>query len=306
MTGAKTFLYIFTMLLLSMLLLGANFPTVYFEMADPAGDDYGYGAYQYPTNIAFQPYQGLFDMTRFKVWAEKPGEIYFDTRFGAITNPWAAPEGFIHQNLRVFIDTCPGGGLLNLPQPGAYLRFDPRHAWEVCLKIVGWENSQIMLVEGKKLRMWPLKTEVLGDGHTIRAQVPQSKIGNPTKDWNYYVFVGSYDGFGEDFFRKVKRKNSDWVIGGGLDQALEPQVMDLLAPVSGAATQEKQLSSFNRETGQLAQLVPVGGNGGVGAWLWPVSWAAGALIFGGLVVMVVVRPKKFSWFWVAKNKSLNR
>jgi carbohydrate-binding DOMON domain-containing protein len=302
MKRSKTVIYILAVLLVGLLLAGAGYPTSYFEMDDPVGDDYGYGEYQYPTNIAFKPYQGLFDLTRFKVWAEKPGELYFDTSFRTITNPWAAPEGFIHQNLRILIDTHPGQGLLNLPQTGAYVRFDPKAAWEVCLKIVGWDNSQLLVVEGKKLKTWPLKTEVLGDGHTIRAKVDQSKIGVPDKNWKYYVLVGSYDGFGEDFFRKVKRKNSEWVIGGGLDQVLEPQVMDLLAPAQGAATQEKQLSSFNRETRQLAQIVPVGQRP-AGNWLYTVGWIGGVLVLGGLVALVCVKRKKVSWFWVFKNKN---
>jgi carbohydrate-binding DOMON domain-containing protein len=303
MKSSQAVIHILAVILLGLMLLGAaDYPATYFEMADPVGDDYGYGAYQYPTNIAFKPYHGLFDLTRFKIWAGTPDELYFDTSFGVITNPWAAPEGFVHQNLRIFIDTRPGQGLLNLPQPGAYVRFDQKAAWEVCLKIVGWQNSQMLVVDGKKLRLWPLKTEVLGDGRTIRARVPRSRIGSPNKNWKYYVFVGSYDGFGEDFFRKVKRKNSEWVIGGGLDQVLEPQVMDLLAPAQGAATQEKQLSSFNRETRQLAQIVPVGQRS-AGNWPVLVGWIGGALILGGLAALVFVKPKKVSWFWVFKNKS---
>ena len=58
--------------------LGATAVEVYFEMKDPVGDENGYGTYRYPSNVAFQPYQGLFDITEFKVWRENPGLIYFD------------------------------------------------------------------------------------------------------------------------------------------------------------------------------------------------------------------------------------
>jgi carbohydrate-binding DOMON domain-containing protein len=303
MPKRKALLYIWVALGLGLLLAGAGYPAVFFEMRDPSGDENGYGSYQYPTNIAFKPYKGLFDITGFKVWSEKPGIIYFDTGFAAITNPWAAPEGFIHQNLRIFIDSRPGEGFVNLPQRGANVSFDPKYAWDIGLKLVGWENSQLFLAKGNQIKMWPLKTEVLGDGLTIRAQVATARIGYPEKRWNYYVFVGSYDGFGTDFFRKVMRKQGEWVIGGGLDELIEPNIMDLLAPPQGAGNQIKQLSSFNRETGELARLEPVGGGVATTSWLACAGWAVLILLALTVTVMVWVKPKRISCFWIRRSKT---
>lgn len=304
MARRKALLYIWITLGLSLLLIGAGYPAVYFEMRDPAGDEYGYGSYLYPTNIAFKPYKGLFDITGFKVWSEKPGVIYFDTSFAANTNPWAAPEGFIHQNLRIFIDSRPGAGLVNLPQRGAYVSFDPKYAWDIGLKLVGWENSQLLLVKGNQIKMWPLKTEVLGDGRTIRAKVAATRTGYPEKRWNYYVFVGSYDGFGADFFRNVMQKQGEWVIGGGLDKLIEPNIMDLLAPPNGSRNQIKQLSSFNRETGALARLEPVGGGVATTNWMLYCGWVALILLTLAGVVIVWVKPKQISCFWIRRSKTL--
>ncbi|MGD8401505.1 MAG: glucodextranase DOMON-like domain-containing protein, partial [Bacillota bacterium] len=111
-----------------------------------------------------------------------------------------------------------------------------------------------------------------------------------------------YDGFGEDYFRKVKRKNSEWVIGGGLDRTLEPQVMDLLAPATGPATQEKQLSSFNRKTRQLAQLTPVGPRRGANIIWKLLGWLAIILVAGVIVVLFLIKRKRISGFWVAPGK----
>ncbi len=283
--------------------LGSAAAEVYFEMKDPPGDEHGYGTYRYPSNIAFQPYQGLFDITEFKVWAEKPGTIYFDTSFVNITNPWMAPEGFIHQNLRIFVDSMPNRGQTELPKKGAYVSFHPKYGWDFCLKAVGWGNSQVIIDDRGALKQQPLKAEKLADNRTIRVSVPESLIGKPNRKWKYYVLVGSFDGFGEDFFRKIKKDHGEWIIGGGLDYTIEPRVMDLLAYVSGSHNQANQLKSFNVNTGKLATLHPVGhGFSGLNF----LGWIGNFLVLIGLaglgygIYQLTGKQKKIFWFWVKR------
>lgn len=287
-------------LLLCLLGAGGGLPEVYFEMADPAGDDYGYGAYEYPTNLAFEPYQGLFDILNFKVWCEQAGNICFDTKFAKVTNPWMAPEGFIHQNLRIYIDTKPNSGQVIPAQPGANVSFNSKHGWEYCLKVVGWNNSKLQLIEDGKLKIRSLKTELLEDGQTIRASVPTNLIGRPESNWRYYVFVGSYDGFGEDFFRKVSDKPGAWVIGGGMGKGVEPRLLDILAPKEGRLSQEKQLTSFDVSQGKLGELHPVGLKGSFSGSVW-----LGMLllaILGGASWFIRQKTQAISWFWVKGEK----
>ncbi len=293
----KWFVAAICVMVLGSCVWGAAYPVVYFEMEDPVGDDYGYGSYQYPTNIAFQPYKGIFDIIGFKVWAEKEGMVYFDTRFATITNPWMAPEGFIHQNLRIYIDTTPKGGCVTPVKRGPNVVFHPKFGWEVCLKAVGWNNSQLITLENGVIKIRTLKTEVLGDGQTIRVSVPTERIGVPGKHWKYYVLVGSYDGFGEDFFRKVTVQPGAWVIGGGTGDGFEPRIMDILAPKRGKHRQEAQLKSFSAEMKKLAELYPVGpGNQGGHGVLWLGILAAALAGTGGYAIYR--KPKGLSWFWV--------
>lgn len=275
---------------------------VYFEMKDPLGDDYGYGSYRYPSNIAFQPYQGLFDITEFKVWSEKPGTIYFDTSFAKITNPWMAPEGFIHQNLRILVDSIPGRGQTELPAKGAYVSFNPKYGWDFCLKVVGWGNSQIIVDDNGSFKQQPLMVEKLADNRTIRASVPESLIGTPNRKWKYYVLVGSFDGFGEDFFRKVKKDHGEWVIGGGLDQNIEPQVLDILAYAGGGHNQAKQLKSFDIKTGKLATLNPVGYGFRVNLsdWMGKFLVLVGLAGLGYGIQQLTGKRWKVFWFWVSQ------
>lgn len=290
---------IFFLVIFIFIFLGATRPEVYFEMKDPVGDDHGYGTYQYPTNIAFKPYHGLFDITEFKVLPGESGMIYFDTSFAEITNPWAAPEGFIHQNLRIFINTIPNQGLTVLPYPGANVTFNRKYGWQIALRIVGWGNSQLLVLENKNiLKAYPLRVELLGDQHTIRAFVPESSIGRPAKSWHYYVFVGSYDGFGEDFFRKLAVKPGEWVIGGGHNINAEPRILDILAPNSGPHSQHKQLRSFDPQNGKLAELFPVGNDlHNINPLFWLVVFII-VLFIGGLIYLMIKKPKRIFWFWV--------
>ena len=279
---------------------GDGAPTVYYQSTDPVGDDNGFGTYQYPTNLAFQPYHGLFDITGFKVWSEPGAPLYFDTSFGKITNPWMAPEGFIHQNLRIFVDSIPDRGMTTLPQSGAYVTFNPRYAWDFCLKIVGWGSSQLIKVEQGKLVTYPLKVNLLTDGVTIRADVPVELAGTPGPHWHYYVIAGSYDGFGEDFFRKVVKAPGEWVVGGGVAENLEPQVMDILAPEKGAHSQSAQLRSFDAQTGKLAELYPVGQDLAFSGMNRLILWIALLLMAVVLFLGLWLRqkPRKIAWFWI--------
>ncbi|HBF38078.1 MAG TPA: hypothetical protein DDW50_12230 [Firmicutes bacterium] len=287
------------LMLITSLAAWADAPDVYFDMHDALGDESGYGTYQYPTNIAFKPYRGLFDITEFKVIPGSKGWVYFDTRFTKVTNPWVAPEGFIHQNLRIFINKQPGIGLATPPYPGANIKFNPKYGWEIGLQIVGWGNSRLLILEDQHtIRVHTLKVELLPDGQTIRAFVPEQYIGIPQKNWQYYVYVGSYDGFGEDFFRKVDSKTGEWVIGGSSGHNIEPRVLDLLASSKGRYSQEKQLHSFNLQTGELAVLSPVGNN--MSNWD-PVSWLYLCLIIvciSGIIFVIIKKPRRISWFWV--------
>ena len=231
---------------------------VLFEMADPSGDDFGPGTYRYPTGAVFDPGQGLFDLTKFKVTADEK-YYYFDSTLARVFNPWGAPAGFSHPVINIYIDAKPNQGKTETFKEGAFVDFDPDHGWEYFIKVTGWKtvlyhsNDNSTKSQGMQK---DIETRLLGDGKTIRVKVPQDYLTN-IESWYYYVLVGSHDGSGPDNYRPVMAKPTQWLMGGGTDTNYDPNVIDLLASEKGAKSQQVMLSSYSLENGTLAVVSPV-------------------------------------------------
>jgi carbohydrate-binding DOMON domain-containing protein len=217
---------------------------VYFEASDPEGDDYGPGGYIYPRNLAFRPYKGLYDLLKFRVSGYEEN-LFFDLWIKEISNPWNAPEGFIHPVINIYIDTASGGRTEPLSEAMG-VRMAPRYGWEICLEGVGWESSRLVTVDADQtLKSTELVAAYLPDQQLIRLTVPAEQVGRPQKSWRYYVLIGAYDGFGPGFLREIRREPGDWHFGGAMLEGDAPRVLDLLAREKGRYAQEKQLQSGN-------------------------------------------------------------
>ena len=232
-----------------------NSTVVYFETKDPEGDDYGPGSYIYPRNLAFKPYNGLLDLLFFRVSGQAQN-IFFDINFKKISNPWNAPEGFIHPVIHIYLDTAKGGRTEPLNE-ALGVSFPPQYGWEYCLEGIGWESSRLTyLTPQGSLESTELLAYYLPEQHIIRLAVPVELIGRPQKNWKYFVLVGSYDGFGPGFLREIRKEPGDWVFGGGSDDNGSPRVIDLLAPDKGRYSQERQLS-FPKKNGKPVLVYPI-------------------------------------------------
>lgn len=298
----KTFFVICIFLLLTALGAGTG-PEVFFEQKDPLGDDYGPGTYLYPRNIAFEPYQGLFDLLAFKVWRENEENILFDLQMAKITNPWAAPEGFIHPVIHIYIDSRPGGQILPANQ-GPNVHFNRDYAWEYCLVAAGWGNSRFLTAdEGNGRILQHIPAQVLGDQQTIRLQVPVTLLGVPNPRWRYYVLIGSYDGFGPGLFRDIRAQESEWNFGGGYDRRGEPRVLDLLAPASGQYAQARQLR-YDPTGNNPVVLIPMGYGLTSGFRWWnQLTWAALLAAIAAGLMWAVAKGKLFG-FWMRSPRDM--
>ena len=250
------------------------------EADDPVGDDDGPGTYTYPTNPAFSPFSGIFDLTHFKVLHD-PESVYFDITVAGIANTWNAPEGFSHQLINVYVDTTPNAGRADTLRDGPFVLFDPRHAWDVNIKIMGWGGTRVYFASDDTSSSGVYEgvfAEALPDGKTIRAALPKRVVGEPSDAWKYYVLAASQDGYGPDNHRPVMAKAGAWVFGGGSDLDVNPNVIDILAPESGPRSQHNQLSSWSEPERRLAVLYPANADNRVTFGIRAVTVVAAALL----------------------------
>lgn len=109
----------------------AQSPQPLLQVTDPAGDVYGNGGAQLPTQPAITP--EALDLRRFEVWP-RGDHLTFRTEFGALQNPWNAPGGFSAQTLDIFIGTRRGGETaladLNMHTEGG--------GWQYHLRVTGF------------------------------------------------------------------------------------------------------------------------------------------------------------------------
>ena len=250
------------------------------EADDPVGDDDGPGTYTYPTNPAFSPFSGIFDLTKFRVLHDSDN-VYFEIVLSRIANTWNAPEGFSHQLVNVYLDTTPNAGRVDTLRDGPFVLFSSRYAWDVNIKIMGWGGTRVYFASDDTSSSGVYEgvfAEALPDGKTIRAALPKKVVGEPSDAWKYYVLAASQDGYGPDNHRPVMAKAGAWVFGGGSDLDVNPNVIDILAPESGPRSQHNQLGSWSEPERRLAVLYPANADNRVTFGIRAVTVVAAALL----------------------------
>ena len=213
-----------------------------YSTSDPAGDDYGPGTYEYPTQEVFKPYQGLFDITSFKIYEPDNNYYLLKIKMGKITNPWDKKHGFSFPLIELYLDTKEGGSTKPF-RKGARVRFTDKHPWNKLIKISGeWirvftpsDNKKeiIDLSSGVVKSDWDLKDyEVSVSENTISIKLRQEVLGPLLKNVYLYVLVGGYNPFGEGYYRDVKAKPSSWSFSDSTHSDLNnaPRVIDIMLP----------------------------------------------------------------------------
>ncbi len=239
---------------------------------DPEGDDHGPGTYTYPTDKVFKP--GVFDLLKF---AMKDDDAYWTMKFyfkDLGGNPWNGPNGFSLQIIEVYLDYKKGGNTSAIKMfpdgPGANVNLDPRHPWDIALRIAGWDYGNLIVLPNGTVIQGEMKISADPTENAIIVKLPKKYLPE-VGDYGLYasVLTGSQDGYGPDKWRSVAVKAEQWKLGGAEPQAVingvAPRVVDELVPPGFKPTQEEQLKSYDAQSGKLATvlMIPlVNGTGG--------------------------------------------
>ncbi|ASJ06337.1 glucodextranase DOMON-like domain-containing protein [Thermococcus pacificus] len=231
---------------------------------DPEGDDHGPGTYTYPTDGVFKP--GVFDLLRFKMTEGDDAwtlEFYFKDLGG---NPWNGPNGFSLQIIEAYFDYTEGGNVTAIKMfpdgPGSNVQLDPRHPWDVALRIAGWDYGNLIIMPDGTVYQGEMQISADPTKNAIIVKLPKKYLPG-VGDYGLYasVLVGSQDGYGPDKWRVVAVEAEQWKLGGAEPDAVingvAPRVVDELVPEGFKPTQEEQLSSYDAENMKLATVVMI-------------------------------------------------
>jgi carbohydrate-binding DOMON domain-containing protein len=227
-------------------LLGAGaLPAQTVEFKDATGDDFGPGAYVYPTDTVYKP--GSFDLTGFALEVDGKKANVSVTVNSALEDPWGMKVGFAVQMIFVFIDTDgkEGSGFTD-GIPGLNVKFAPADAWDKAIILSPQSAARVRTeIETKAAAMKDavlVPTRTKGSGRTISASVDLADLGGgDPATWGYQVVAQSNEGFPESaevLTRRVNEYEGQHRFGGGNDGMCDPHVMDVLAG-KGAGTADE-------------------------------------------------------------------
>jgi alpha-amylase/alpha-mannosidase (GH57 family) len=242
---------------------------------DPRGDDDGPGGYTYPSDPVFVA--GAFDATSLEVMLDAEENLVFKLGLaGEVTWPWGGLTGYSLQAVDIYIDTdgVTGSGQRDLFK-ARKARTAEANAWEYFVRA---SMDSVALYDSGFRRMDGVKVTSYADAATrsIFVKLPRSAVAGGTggatggaaggpaggaslgaggKRWNIIVALLSHDGYSPGGVRPVKAARGQWVLGGCDQEALCPNIIDLV--VGEAGRQEAILGAY-RSTGAPVEIPGVG------------------------------------------------
>jgi hypothetical protein len=248
---------------------------VYFDVADPRGDDKGPGRYTYPTS--FQGRFGFLDIRRFRV--EDAGRfVSFLIEFRrpidrARLDGSTEAKNYYLQLVDIYVDKDgePGSGR-SWALPGRNVEFDERSGWEKCVLVTpGHSRSLVEIIRQRASDQQLYRSRndifiperVYPRGYELKVLVPKDQLGGePQPHWGYQVFAMGYDprnlAYQQLQNMSVHRFADEDDFGGGTDYEGDTNVLDILAPT--AEDQYRWLGNYvsrqNRSSNRYA-VVPM-------------------------------------------------
>lgn len=224
-------------------------PNFELTVDDPAGDDYGFGKYTYPTDPVFE--RGAFDLKRLRIAQEGRDLVFKIDLYSPISNPWDSPTGLSLQTFDIYIDQDPGEGTgRRTLLEGRNASLPKAHGWEIALWIEGWQQQALAPADGDTITILEgisptLEVDPLGSV-TVRVSIDALGGGDPAT-WAFAVVVLSQDAFparGVRRVRDVAPAASQWRLGGAPRDTNHTRIIDIFVPPGSGSTQEASLGTY--------------------------------------------------------------
>lgn len=226
------------------------FDTIRF--ADPTGDDFGPGTYQYPSGTVYAP--GSFDLTGVEI-KDKGDSIQIEVTVKTrIEDPWDSKawtppgQGFSLQFVQIYVDTDHKSGSGHKASlPGINITFPDESLWDKVILISPQPVTRVKAEIAMKAKEFKsdvvVPSKVSVKGKTLSVTIPKKDLGDPSADWGWQVVVQSNEGYPdpEDVLtRDVNEIQGEHRFGGGSDWDCDPHAIDLLAGEARGDSSEKE------------------------------------------------------------------
>jgi len=239
--------------------------TIFLEVQDPVGDDYGPGSYIYPEDAVFK--DSVFDAQTFSAGYDEDNLVLTFSFVAPVENPWGSASGLALQTLDVYIDTDPGEGTgARKLLPGRNAALVEGFGWEVAVWAEGW-NPQVLQVDPDTLEAKVyseatsgMKIIVDAAKNAVIVRVPLSFLpeGDPAS-WGYAAAVLSQEGYPSEGVwrvRDVDETPAQYLFGGGPVDVNHTRIIDLILPEGSEPDQAAVLSNYPSSQEAIDSLSP--------------------------------------------------
>lgn len=195
------------------------------EWDEPTGDDSGPGSYSYPTADVFV--DGACDITSFELY-ETNTDYQFLFGLGDLTNPWGGTPISL-QTFQIYVsDPSAGDGNgTQKARKGVNATFEAPYQYRVFVE--GFIEPVVEASDGSVVSR-DVSVTAYRPVDTVKIEVPKNAIGGSLSGKQFVPLLLGQDGFSPGRIRPVKASAGSNVFGGGRDDAMDPNVIDLVTP----------------------------------------------------------------------------
>ncbi|WP_330631179.1 glycoside hydrolase family 97 catalytic domain-containing protein [Halocatena halophila] len=194
---------------------------------DATGDDHGPGSYTYPTGEMFE--DGVLDLSEVALYEQDDRYQLIYWLDGPVTNPWNVSGGYSLQLLQLYVrDPTVGSAVpaTTTGRAGTNVTFERPYHYRV---IAAGGLQTVENAAGDTITE-DVHTRVHSSIDAIEVTFPKQSVGGALEEAELAVLLFGADGYQSGHVRPVQASNATYLFGGGRDDNMNPNVIDMLTP----------------------------------------------------------------------------